>query len=213
MVMSFLEWKQAIKINKHKLVFSFFLLILGIAAFSASGDYATSVAGTVAAPDLILDHFGPYNLSFIFVWLYILVIAIYFIYPLIVKPKELPYIFNMFSIYLFIRSFFVIFTHLAVPHDATLTYFPSFLQLINYSSDLFFSGHAGLPFLAFLVFREHHKGIAYFMFVSSIILGVTVLLMHVHYSIDVLSAYFIVYGIYKIGNKFLREFKQDSSKK
>jgi len=125
----------------------------------------------------------------------------------------LPYIFNMFSIYLFIRSFFVIFTHLAVPHDATLTYFPSFLQLINYSSDLFFSGHAGLPFLAFLVFREHHKGIAYFMFVSSIILGVTVLLMHVHYSIDVLSAYFIVYGIYKIGNKFLREFKQDSSKK
>ena len=50
------------------------------------------------------------------------------------------------------------------------------------------------------------------MLASSIILGITVLLMHVHYSIDVFSAYFIVYGIYVLGNKFLREAKQDIPK-
>lgn len=206
---SFLEWKQIIKFNKNKLVFSLFLLILALLAYGISGNYVTDTANTVVAPDLILDYIGPYNLNFIFVWLYLAVIAIYFLYPLISKPGELPYILNMFCIYLFIRSFFVIFTHLAAPHDAAITHFPSFLQGLNFSNDLFFSGHTGLPFLAFLVFREHHKKLSYFMLASSFILGITVLLMHVHYSIDVFSAYFIVYGIYKIGNKFLSEFKQD----
>jgi len=120
---------------------------------------------------------------------------------------------NMFSIYLFVRSFFVIFTHLRAPFDAAVVHFPSIFQFLNFSNDLFFSGHAGLSFLAFLVLREHHKKLSYFMLACSIILGITVLLMHVHYSIDVFSAYFIVYGIFVFGNKFLREAKQDSSKK
>jgi hypothetical protein len=42
------------------------------------------------------------------------------------------------------------------------------------------------------------------MLVSSIILAITVLLMHVHYSIDVLSAYFITYGVYKLSENYLR---------
>jgi hypothetical protein len=36
---------------------------------------------------------------------------------------------------------------------------------------------------------------------ASIVLAITVLLMHVHYSIDVASAYFITYGVYKVGDQ------------
>jgi hypothetical protein len=39
----------------------------------------------------------------------------------------------------------------------------------------------------------------------SIILASTVLLMHVHYSIDVAAAYFITYGVYVLGNKMFKQ--------
>lgn len=207
---SFSSWFLVHKINWKKLVFAFFLLVFALILYNLSGDYVTDTAKTVVAPDLILDNIGPYNLNFIFVWLIIAVISFYFIYPLIAKPKEMPYVINMFSMFIIIRSFFVIFTHLGVPYDATVTQFPSILQFLNFSNDLFFSGHTGLPFLGFLIFRKHHRGLSYFMLASSIVLAITVLLMHVHYSIDVFSAYFITYGIYKIGNLFLKEAKQDN---
>jgi len=76
---------------------------------------------------------------------------------------------------------------------------PSFFYFLTYANDLFFSGHVGLPFLGFLIFKD--KKIRYFMLSASIILAVTVLLMHVHYSIDVAAAYFITYSIYALGKR------------
>ncbi len=199
------EWLKIIKQNKRKLLVSLFFLIVASTIYGLSGDYiADHIANTAVSPDLILDHIGPYNLSFIFIWLFLVVIAVGLLYPLIFKPKELPYVLNMFSFFLIVRSGFVIFTHLRPPVDAVVVHFPLFLNLLNFTNDLFFSGHAGIPFLGFLMFRRHNRLISYFMLISSFVLGVVVLLMHVHYSIDVFSAYFITYGIYVIGNKFVK---------
>lgn len=72
------------------------------------------------------------------------------------------------------------------------------------SNDLFFSGHTGLPFLFALIFWKY-KIPRYVFTVSSGIAGVAVLLSHVHYTIDVLGAYFITYTIYVISKKIFKK--------
>jgi len=202
------KWWSEIKHNRKKILISIFFLLISISLIFLSGDYVEDYTNSVVVPDLILDHVGPYNLSFLFIWLFVIVIILFFLYPLISKPSELPYVINMFSLFYVVRSGFIIFTHLRAPHDAiqfaSSGILSSLIQPLSFSNDLFFSGHAGLPFLGFLIHRDH-KGLRYFMLFSSIILGITVLLMHVHYSIDVFSAFFITYGIYKIGNRFIRK--------
>ena len=109
----------------------------------------------------------------------------------------------MLSLFLCIRSVFLVLTHLKSPIGAIQSSATGILQLFTYSNDLFFSGHAGIPFLGFLIFDN--KKIKYFMLFSSIILSITVLFMHIHYSIDVAGAYFITYGVYKIGDKIFKD--------
>ena len=195
------SWLSIHRRNTKRILLSLLLLVVAITLYSAAGDYVSDHR-SIAASDIVLDNVGPYDLSILFIWLYLVVIAIFFIYPLFFDPHELPYIISMFSLFFIIRSGFVIMTHLRPPDDAIHVVFPGLLQLLNFSNDLFFSGHTGLPFLGFLVFRNS-KLVRYFMLACSIILGVTVLLMHVHYTIDVVSAFFIAYGVYKIGRIFV----------
>ncbi len=197
------NWFSVIKNNKKKLLVSLFFLIIAIVSYLSVGDYVSESKNYVVAPDIILDTFGPYDLSFLFIWLFVLVLSLYFLYPLIYKPREFPYVVSMFSLFVIIRSGFILLTHLQVPYDAIILNYKGIFQLLNFSNDLFFSGHTGLPFLGFLIHKDH-KGLRYFMLISSIILGITVLLMHIHYSIDVFSAFFITYGIYVFGNKFIK---------
>ena len=130
-----------------------------------------------------------------------------FAYPLLWKPKKFHYALGMMSLFLLVRSAFIVLTHLKAPIGAIPVTSQGFLSFLTYSNDLFFSGHAGLPFLGFLVYND--SKIKYFMLFSSIILAITVLFMHVHYSIDVASAYFITYGVYIIGTPL---FSDDEKK-
>ncbi len=114
----------------------------------------------------------------------------------------------MLSLFIFTRSIFIVLTHIKAPVGAILFSSENFIDFIVFSNDLFFSGHAGLPFLGYLIFKN--KKIKYIMLTLSIILAITVLFMHVHYSIDVLSAYFITYGIYKIGNYLFKDSSENS---
>jgi len=199
----FHEWISVLKHNKKKIFISLLFLILAVAFYGISGDYVSDHNWS-AVPDIILDHFGPYDLSIIFVGLFFCVLILLLFYPFIYKPNELDYVMNMISLFLIIRSAFMLFTHLGVPYDAVKFTSPGILQSFNFSNDLFFSGHTGLPFLGFLIFKNEKK-LRYFMLISSIVLGITVLLMHVHYSIDVFSAFFITWGVYNIGNWFWKK--------
>jgi hypothetical protein len=67
----------------------------------------------------------------------------------------------------------------------------------------FFWFCGAVPFLGFLLFREDN--IRYFFLFFSFFMGAVVLLMHVHYSIDVFSAFFITYGTHKVGEKFFNK--------
>ena len=71
---------------------------------------------------------------------------------------------------------------------------------MNFSGDLFFSGHTGLPFLMALIFWSSPR-IRCFFLALSVFFAVTVLLGHLHYSIDVASAYLITYSIFCIARQ------------
>ena len=165
---------------------------------------------TISVPDLILDSIPAVNLSFLFIWGALLVGIVYVIYPLFFEPRKFHYAMGMLSLFILIRSSFIILTHLKSPIGMVSYSVPSYLGFLSYTNDLFFSGHAGLPFLGFLVFGS--PKIRYFMLISSIILAITVLLMHVHYSIDVASAYFITYGIYVIGKPLFNNDEKSATR-
>lgn len=192
------EWKKEFKDHKNLILISSIFLIIALVLDYLSGVYVQRV-GIAEATDLILDNIPVVNLNFIFVYLFVLVIILGVLYALFFRVRMLHKVIAQGSLLIVIRSIFICFTHLKTPADALLTHFPGFLSILSFHNDLFFSAHTSIPFLGFLIYKDENKKLAYFFLICSIILGITVLLMHVHYSIDVFSAFFITYGSYKIG--------------
>lgn len=197
------RWKKEIKENWRNIILATAFAWLAMYIMLASGAYTDKVYGSEAAPDLILDAIPSLNLNFLFVWPFFLINYLFFLYPLFYQPKKYYYVIMMLALFIFIRAVFVSLTHLQVPHDSVAIDFPTFFGNLLFANDLFFSGHTGTPFLGFLVFEA--KWLKYLMLILSFVMAGTVLFMHVHYSIDVLAAYFITYGIYKIGNRFFKK--------
>ncbi|MCX6706993.1 MAG: phosphatase PAP2-related protein, partial [Candidatus Woesearchaeota archaeon] len=156
----------------------------------------------VVAPDIILDHTPTFDLDIIFIYGFILIVALIFIYPLFFRIKELHRVISQFSLLVMVRAAFTTLTHLQIPSSALVFTVPRIISFITFQNDLFFSGHTAVAFLGFLLFKT--QKIRYFFLAASIMMGVVVLLMHVHYTIDVLSAFFITYGTFKIGEHIFR---------
>ena len=175
------------------------LLVSSLFLNYAAGTYAT-VHASNTVKDIILDNIPVYNVNFI----YIDGIVIFFIFVGIlcaIKPQRAPFIIKAISLFIIIRAFFVILTHLG-PMVHSVTNDPDgIVGNLTFDGDMFFSGHTGLPFLMCLIFWENKK-LRITFFILSIIFGSAMLLGHLHYSIDVFSAFFITYGIYKISTKF-----------
>lgn len=155
--------------------------------------------------DLILEQIPTMNLEFLFTWGFYSIIAMICAYPLFKKPELAPFTLKTFGILLLVRSAFIMLTHVGPPEG----FFYQDQLLLNgaiestavfrFSNDLFFSGHTSTPFLAFLLFRKTRFRWA--MLFGSFLMGATVLLMKVHYSIDVFAAFFIAYGVYAFSDR------------
>ena len=196
------EWGKEIFEHKYLILFSLLLLAFSLVLDYLAGVYVTKTPGVVA-PDLILDHIPTLDLDFIFVYGQILNISLIFLFALFFRTKQFHKVISQFSLLVIIRSAFTTFTHLETPAGALKFHIPSMISKISFQNDLFFSGHTAVPFLGFLLFKD--SKIRYFFLASSIVMAATVLFMHVHYTIDVLSAFFITYGVYKIGNWIFRK--------
>ena len=98
----------------------------------------------------------------------------------------MPFALKAVALFLLVRAVFVALTHMAPsPIDPQK---PSpFFNSIFYGSDLFFSGHTGLPFLAALAFWHIPQWRMFYLALTAFF-GSVVLLGHYHYSIDVLAA-------------------------
>ena len=71
------------------------------------------------------------------------------------------------------------------------------ITLFTFQGNFFYSGHTAFPFLLALIFWDN-KYLRYLFLFLTVFFGASVLLAHVHYSIDVFAAPFIVYGMFII---------------
>jgi hypothetical protein len=196
--------------RKKSLYFGVLLLILSVIIQIVLGRFSSRVA--VDAPgvrDIFLDNLPLVNLSPVIVggaivlWVFAWVL-------LIVKPRYLIFATKAIAFYIISRAFFFSLTHIG-PYP--LQYSPSaynhgygLYHLVTFSGNFFYSGHTAFPFLLALIFWDN-KYLRYLFLVLTVFFGASVLLAHVHYSIDVFAAPFIVYGMYIITAKlFPRDF-------
>lgn len=146
--------------------------------------------------DIILSNTRAYEVDGLFVY-GTLVFALFTAVILIMQPKRIPFALYALALFYLIRSLFTILTHIA-PFEATyVSDFGPWLNKAFFGGDLFFSGHTGMPFLGVLVFWRE-PWVRNIFIAASAYFATVVLLGHLHYSIDVLSAFFITYGIYQI---------------
>lgn len=178
--------------------FGIILFIFSIVVNYFAGIFATEAASNAVA-DIILSNTRAVDVHLIFIygpfllWSFVAVICLK-------HPYRIPLVIKSIAIFVLIRSVFISLTHIG-PFPTNIYVESDITRMFIFGGDLFFSGHTGLPFLMALVFWKHmHYRILFIA--SAILFGVVVLLGHLHYTIDVVSAFFITYTIFHIA-KFL----------
>ena len=169
-------------------------LSASVIAIFAAVTYATTNASNHVT-DIVLSNVGPFDMRFLFVYGTFTGFVV-FGGLLAWKPNRLPFALKSMALFLLVRAVFVSLTHIAPSPIEPPTPAP-FLNSIFYGSDLFFSGHTGMPFLAALAFW-HMPLLRLFFLAATAFFGTIVLLGHYHYSIDVLAALFITHGIFQL---------------
>lgn len=167
-----------------------------------AGTYATeSVSNPVT--DIILSNTRVYDVDAVFVY-GSLVLALFIAGIVLSNPKRLPFVLHSLTLFILIRSCFISLTHIAPYPSHAILDLGSVANKFIFGGDLFFSGHTGIPFLMALIFWNE-KHLRYVFLVWSVLFGTTALLGHLHYTIDVLSAFFITYTIYHIAEKLFKK--------
>lgn len=174
------------------------LLLEGLVLNYIAGTYAAQHAGN-AVNDILLDNLPVFNVGIIFVES-ISFLIFFTVTVLVYKPNYIPFVVKSIGVFYIIRSIFVTLTHLGQYPSHAQVITDGFVRFLTFGGDLFFSGHAGLPFLMALIFWENEYLRATFLAIS-FLLAVCVLLGHLHYSIDVFAAYFITYTIFHIAQR------------
>ena len=179
------------------------VLILSLFINFFAGTYANERASSPVT-DLILSNIRVYNVGGLFVYGSLILCA--FIAALcLAKPERIPFVAKSITMFVLIRSAFIVLTHIGPFPTHTVINPGSIINEFTFGGDLFFSGHTGLPFLMALIFWDHDYLREIFL-ILSVVFGAVVLMTHLHYSIDVLAAFFITYSIHHINQTF---FKKD----
>jgi len=184
--------------------------LLGISFFALSlfishqaSNYA-DVRASNYVTDILLDNLPTFDVDGILNY-GVIVFSLLVIYLLVTEPKKIPFTLKSLALFIIIRSAFVTLTHLGpVPAETSIN--PNdLLSRLIIGRDYFFSGHTGMPFLIALIFWKD-KIARYISIAMSLLFGTSVILGHLHYSIDVFAAFFITYSIFRIA---VRAFSPD----
>ena len=185
--------------------------ILGLILLAASlvvdfyaGRYANGAVSN-SVSDIILSNIRVFDVDGIFIYGPMIFWLVVF-YLALSKLNRVPFIAKSVALFIITRAVFISLTHIGSFPTHLIISAPPIFGLFSYYGDLFFSGHTGLPFLMALIFWNNKFLRILFIF-TSIFFGVIVLLGHLHYSIDVLGAFFITYTIYHIATQIFKKDK------
>ncbi len=180
------------------LLFLFISLVINFIA----GTYATEKA-SLPVTDIILSNIRVFDVDAIFIygpvifWTFAGLVLLY-------NPKKIPFTLKSIALFVVVRSIFISLTHIGPFPTQAIISSSDFFSKFTFGGDLFFSGHTGLPFLMALIFWRE-KELRYIFITSSLIFGAVVLMGHLHYSIDVLAAFFITYTIFHMAEFFFKK--------
>ncbi len=187
--------------NNKKIRNEFFItLILLITTLFLFTRFLIFVEGRkgVVLNDPILSLFNPINTNWItFALIYVSILTA--IFSLLKNPNKLTLAFQSYILLVIIRTAAMYSVPLDPPAtmisliDPFVKYFGTGIQM---NKDFFFSGHTATLFLLFLV--SENKKLKLIFLVCSLAVGLSVLLAHTHYTVDVIAAPFFAYGVYRI---------------
>lgn len=192
-----MSWKEFYKNRKVEILLTVVFLILILIILSNFLGYVEGREGTTL-PDPILNLFNPINLTWLTFGLIYASLAIAII-NFVKEPDKLLLAIQSYSLMVVFRLITMYVTPFAAPEKLLLLDDP-FVQFFGsgqiLTKDLFFSGHTATLFLLFLI--ADIKSLRIFFLICTIAVAAAVILQHVHYTIDVISAPFFAYTSYRI---------------
>jgi len=192
-----MNWKEFFKGRRTEFIVTILLLAVILFIFPNFLAYVEGRQGVTLA-DPVLELFNPIDLTWLtFGLIYISLIVAIFSFA--TKPEILILALQSYSLLVIFRILVMYSAPLDAPERLILLNDP-FVQFFGsgevLTKDLFFSGHTATLFLLFLISDKKHLKIIFL--ISTVLVGIAVLLQHVHYTIDVLAAPFFAYSSYKI---------------
>lgn len=194
-----MNWRNflAPKQNKYELIITFILLSLVLFSLTRFLLFVESRNG-FSFHDPILSLFEPIDLTWLtFLLIYgSLITAIVYLLP---KPDKFLFAIQLYTLMVMVRIIAMWLLPLNPPEKMIILVDP-FVEFFGtgktLTKDLFFSGHTATLFILFL--SADNKYLKLFFLISTIGVAVSVLLQHVHYSIDVFAAVIFTYACYSI---------------
>lgn len=210
--------KQIIEIHRNlwkdsrfvlRIFFHIGFLAISIILTYLAVSYTDGYTGGNIVPDILLDHIPKIDVGLIFFQgSFVFIFSLLCLAVLI--PEAIPFGLATTALFFLVRAGFMTMTHLSAPFIAHYSYIsytehiPEVVFSMNSGNDMFFSGHTGFPFMLAIMFWKH-KYLKYYFLFCSIIAGIAVIIGHLHYSIDVFSAFFIGYGIFVIAKSIFKK--------
>lgn len=181
------------------------MLFVSLVVNFFAGTYATARSSNHVT-DIVLSNIPVFDVD----WIFLsggFALAAFIVVCCLLDPKRAPFIGKTIALFVLVRSLFISLTHIG-PFPSQITFdYDGFHNFFTFGGDLFFSGHTGLPFLMALIYWQHRNVRAVYLG-CSVLFGIVVLLGHLHYTIDVLAAFFITFTIHHIAKKiFANDYK------
>ena len=202
------SWRNAWQHNVYKMtMISGFLILCIISCFLNYFFQAIEVRQGIEIQDILLSRLPARDCSeviFILIWSCIGLATFRFV--------NSPRLFLVFLWSYVLLCLTRIITITLVPLNAPAGLIPLRDPLSNYfygqvfiTKDLFYSGHTATLFLIYLCLEKKNDRL--FVLFSTGVVGLLLLIQHVHYSMDVLAAPFFAYFNYYCIQRFLKSGK------
>jgi hypothetical protein len=189
-----MNFREAIRNKNFKIEFIVTITLLVIVLILLS-NFLNSVEARegITFPDPFINLFEPVDLT----WLTFGLIYIALFTSLYFFLKEPVLLVTAIQSYIILVVFRIIAMYLVPlnPPEKMIPLADPFVEFFGtgqlLTKDLFFSGHTAILFLLYLLAEK--KSLRIYLLVSTVIVALSVLLQHVHYSIDVFVAPFFAY--------------------